>query len=909
MDQPLAASFVRSLAGGELARRAVLALCGVIAARHPAAGTAMGQWTALFGQACGRNIQRPTAKVSSAVRSWNGGAAAVRPQVLLFALHTYYAILIQALVDRRLSRRGLRPNIVPGDDLFSWHIAAATPDLEEVRRTVSARVADCDDALLSPGGGYRGDLLRDLYQELLPRPLRHELGEYYTPDWLAEHVLDQVGYTGDPRLRLLDPACGSGTFLLAAVRRIRAWCETHCGRGGQAGGGGRGGQSRSPRGENWDGPQTELGRMILANIVGCDINPVAVLAARANYLLALGDLLPPVGSAAPPVVLCDSILDAPAAALAAPFDFVVGNPPWIAWDNLPADYRRATLPLWERYGLFSLSATAARHGGGKKDLAVLMICAAADRYLRPCGAADPAKESGGRRRESGVRSQESGDRSTEYEVRSTERGQSEIINRESQISPAPSPEPRAPRAALPLPGAGETHASQPTGGRLGMVLTQTAFQTKGAGDGFRRFRLGPDGEPLRVLRVDDMAAIKPFPEAANWTATLVLEKGAATQYPVPYFKWVKTGTDDVSIVRHAAEPIESARPGSPWFVRPPGLKAVVAALVGPSDYTAHLGANSGGANGVYWLQVIEKSVGGVRVRNLADKNHRGVPQVERVIEPDLLYPLLRWGDVAPFAARPSAAILLAQDCTTRTGIDPAKMQQRCPQTLAYLRQFESLLTARAAYRRYQDRKPFYSMYNVGPYTAAPVKVVWRRMDRRMRAAVVEEADDPLLGRRPVIPQETCVLIAVDSAAEAHYVCAVINSSVVGFLVAAHSVGGGKGFGTPSILDYVRLRRFDPCDRRHASLASLSQAAHAVAASRPSERQRAAALGQQLHCRPEKPSKRGGITTAAPTGNSTTATATDVNELADLQSAIDRLAAELWNLDAGDCAAIGAEMGR
>ena len=78
-------------------------------------------------------------------------------------------------------------------------------------------------------------------------------------------------------------------------------------------------------------------------------------------------------------------------------------------------------------------------------------------------------------------------------------------------------------------------------GRLGMVITQTLFQTKGAGDGFRRFRLGQDGPPLQVLRVDDMVALRPFGDAANWTSTIVLEKGAATEYPVPYFKWEERG--------------------------------------------------------------------------------------------------------------------------------------------------------------------------------------------------------------------------------------------------------------------------------------------------------------------------------------------------------------------------------
>jgi methylase of polypeptide subunit release factors len=541
-------------------------------------------------------------------------------------------------------------------------------------------------------------------------------------------------------------------------------------------------------------------------VVGYDINPTAVLAARANYLIALGDLLRSVEGVEIPVVLCDSIRDGPPPQRPAEpsFDTIAGNPPWIAWDNLPADYRRATRPLWERYGLFSLSGNEGRHGGAKKDLAMLMIYATADRYLK-------------------------------------------------------------------------------RGGRLGMVVTQTAFQTKGAGDGFRRFRLGPQGDWLKVLRVDDMAALRPFPGVANWTSTILLEKGEATRYPVPYFKWTKktkkaselfserenekesavasaeNSSDPFFVYR--AEPIEGGRPSSPWFLRPAGLQADLATLIGPSDYTAHLGANSGGANGVYWVTAIRRADGGVLVRNAVEKVKRHTAAAEHVIEPQLLYPLLRWGDVARYRAVPSAAILLAQDVTTRSGIEQAVIEREYPRAYAYLQGFEGLLLQRAAYRRYQGGKPFYSMYNVGPYTVAPIKVVWRRMDRRIRAAVVEEADDPLLGRRPVVPQETCVLIAIDSADAAHYVCAVLNSAIAGFLVAAHSVAGGKGFGTPGVLDFIRLRRFDPEDARHAELAALSRAAHAA----------------------------GGV------------------DVADIQCTIDRLAAELWGLEQEECAVIDREM--
>ncbi len=58
--------------------------------------------------------------------------------------------------------------------------------------------------------------------------------------------------------------------------------------------------------------------------------------------------------------------------------------------------------------------------------------------------------------------------------------------------------------------------------------------------------------------------------------------------------------------------------------------------------------------------------------------------------------------------------------------------------------------------------------------------------------------------------------------------ALLNSSLVHDLVAAHSVAGGKGFGTPSILDYLPLRKFDPSDPRHGELALLSRRLHALA---------------------------------------------------------------------------------
>jgi len=668
---------------------------------------------------------------------------------------------------------------------FVWHLAAWSAPIAELVQRLSGALLTLTprDPVENPWA--EGDLLGPLSRELLPRRLRHTLGQYFTPDWLAEHVLDQVGFEGWPDQRVLDPTCGSGVFLLAVLRRIRGWWREH---------GGKPAARRSGACDVPAGP-AELCAQVLGKVVGLELDPAAVVAARANYLMAVADWLPKGAEAAMPVILGDvfsaaagqravwagqavrrgqtgfGTRAAPDAELSAEkFDLVVGNPPWIAWDNLAPEWRRATEPQWRSYGLFTLSGTESRHGGAKKDLAMLVLYVCADRYLR--------------------------DR-----------------------------------------------------GRLGMVIPQTVFQTHGAGEGFRRLRLGAEGEPLKVLRVDDLARVRPFAGATNLPATIALEKGMPTHYPVRYVRWLPAeeqpaaghavGQDTptraamwlrkpIRLEECLAAPVDPERPGSPWLVCRSGAPGPDGPLrsLGPSDYQAYLGANTGGANGVYWFELIEATGRGtLRVRNLAACGRAKLAAEVYELEADLLFPLLRWGDVAVFRARPSAWILLAQDPATRTGIDEQRLRSRWPRTYAYLCAHEGLLRRRAAWRRYQRGRPFYSMYNVGPYTLAPYKVVWRRMDRRLRAAVVEPLDHTLAGSRPVVPQETCVLIPCETPEEAHYLCALLNSRPVGRLAAGCSVSGGKSFGTPAILGVLGLRRFDPACATHVELAALGRTAH------------------------------------------------------------------------------------
>ncbi|NMD15848.1 MAG: SAM-dependent DNA methyltransferase, partial [Bacteroidales bacterium] len=63
------------------------------------------------------------------------------------------------------------------------------------------------------------DILKGVYQELIDIDTRHSLGEYYTPDWLCERIVNEYEFKKTDRI--LDPACGSGSFLRAFIHRIR----------------------------------------------------------------------------------------------------------------------------------------------------------------------------------------------------------------------------------------------------------------------------------------------------------------------------------------------------------------------------------------------------------------------------------------------------------------------------------------------------------------------------------------------------------------------------------------------------------------------------------------------------------------------------------------------------------------
>lgn len=190
----------------------------------------------------------------------------------LFVTHTYLVLTAELIAHEVM---GLAVDPIGGDvrallegqqfamagvhgvveaDFFDW--PAVPSEGRTVIAGIARRLAKFD------WSEVERDVLKALYESVIDPDTRRRMGEYYTPDWLAQKMVDE--HLEDPlHQRLLDPACGSGTFLFWAVRRVLAACDS------------AGMDNRRAL------------ELVVDHVQGMDLHPVAVTLARVTYLLAL----------------------------------------------------------------------------------------------------------------------------------------------------------------------------------------------------------------------------------------------------------------------------------------------------------------------------------------------------------------------------------------------------------------------------------------------------------------------------------------------------------------------------------------------------------------------------------------------------------------------------------------------
>lgn len=839
------------------------------------------EWRTLFGQ-----VADLSAAQAAEIRKSIPFSPKLPPRDMvaaaLFAIHTYNAFVMKMLAAEIVAQYGLTAyrdfceHLLGQDDAQLLYLlnteveqgrffdaARITGFVEEAvfswyadnSLSVEDRAACCGAIrpLLTQLALYRmddlsaarsHDVLKSFYQALVPEALRKALGEFYTPDWLADITCDRAEVADWGSVRVLDPTCGSGSFLLEVIRRKRKLALDN-------------GLSES-----------ETLTKILGEVWGFDLNPLAVQASRVNFLIAIADLVATAGMEVElPVLLADAVYS-PARSPKAGQDFVeygIGS----AQANL-----NIVLPAalaFDRVRLDHAFALMAEHVHDEKEYDVVE----AELIKAGLMSAEEGK------------SWHSALSSTYGQVLDLHRkawngiwfrivrnffwsavaGQFDVVvGNPPWVRWLNLPELYRQRikptceqytifSETPYHGGNELDISgmitytvadkwlKPEG-KLVFVITQTHFQSPSS-QGFRSFRINEDFNLIPEC-IDDLKKLKPFAKVANKTAIMRLRKVDRTQvptYPVPYRVWNKIDGSSASIpesmhkdavLKRVNQQTWEAHPvnggNSPWAILPPGRFADMEALQGQSDWISGRKGVTADLNGVYMVRIVGENAktGLVQVETRPEAGRTDIgPARQFWIEPDLLFPLLK--GASDFSACeihvreklyimvPNTGINGADYRTAETVVNGLK------QTKKYLAHFKPLLENRSTYKLRQKGAPYYAVYNSGAYTFAPYKVVWAELSTTFEAAVFEEETVPLMGQRPYVPDHKVYFADFTSKDMAHFVCGILNSKMVREYVESHTIQ----IQVSNIFKHLSIPQYDPTNAEHVELVKLSQAAHAA----------------------------------------------------------------------------------
>jgi hypothetical protein len=221
----------------------------------------------------------------------------------LFLKHSYFASVLKTLI------------IVKASDLNEKNLVekGGLPELEfffcpSLERDITNEISMLlKDSLFSPQ-----DIFQELYQQFFLAITRHKIGEFYTPSNLVKEMIDDSYKVG---MKVLDPSCGSGSFLIELIVKILN-----------------------------SNIKKSLKFEAIENIVGFEINPLATLTVKINILLLLLEINEVEISELPEIniFLVDALfpeqyeknLDINLSELLNSFDLIIGNPPWLTYKDI-----------------------------------------------------------------------------------------------------------------------------------------------------------------------------------------------------------------------------------------------------------------------------------------------------------------------------------------------------------------------------------------------------------------------------------------------------------------------------------------------------------------------------------------------------------------------------------------------
>ncbi len=818
------------------------------------------QWKIYFREICGYEFEKK--KNLRRIVEVNYKIKNPDIETLTFAIHTYFSIILTCLAIKMGevmssqfdSDHWLKTLTEPNDDdlynslnsvfqntpfkeigyvnlieptFFAWFIEERSIDLYEKIRRIASLVAEYSTSTLKIHDIHESDILKELYQSLSPRELRHSLGEFYTPDWLAEHTLLRLKYSPTPGTKTIDPTCGSGTFIIAAIntyKKINSSLKPNI-----------------------------LAQHILQDIKGIDLNPLAVAASKINYLIALGEenLIALEGTDIEiPIYLSDSMLAPLEHKYETGEEYVI--PTKVANFSLKKSFVRDDRFL----GTMTALEDAIKNN---EDYEIFRSRLAATFNWKNGETDDALKNTFLKLRElekKGLNGIWAGIIKNFFSPTFMELSDY-IIGNPPWVNWENLPESyrdsikkywseyaynlfRIKGIQARLGSAHDDICVLLTyivadnflkfGGKIGFILPQTLFKSKGGGDGFRRFEI-EDNFYFNVLSVDDMVSLQPF-DASNKTAVFIAKKSKTpNKYPVKYFKWKKHAgysldakhtleivTYNVDIEEQIAIPIDKDKSSSPWISGEKSLVGKLHKLVGNSHYQARKGVDTS-LNQVFWVKEIQAKNSLVQVQNCQSRGRSTVRQRSLWIEKDALYPVLRGQNFNKWKYELDLDQILLYDAKSGKPLSKTVAAKLFPKATKYFltSDYVPLLENRAIYRKHLSQYPNYACFDIGPYSFSEFKVVWKALASGMQSCVISKHNNKI-----IIPDHNVMMIAADNENEAYYLSGVLNSDLATIFVTSYI----EWFFSTHVLEYFKIPKFDKKNAVHKNIAKQSFEAHA-----------------------------------------------------------------------------------
>lgn len=670
---------------------------------------------------------------------------------LIFCLETTYVVLLQLIAFQKISKQAgsLEIQELANGAFFSdkgiLNYQIEKHYLWYLQTEIVLNVVKKLQVVISKEYTFSSniDFIKIIHKNLFIKQIRHSMGEYYTPDWLAQYAISQLigGDEQASRKTFLDPSCGSGTFLFSVLQKFKTTYPP-----------------------------------IFQQVYGIDINPISVLAAKTNYILLYAEQFE-ISTEKPltiPIFYADTIQskftaqtlfqeieDKEYEKIEIPqVDYIIGNPPWVNWEYLPKKYKNNTKHLWQYYGLYGVKGIEA--GFIKEDISVLFTYVVCDKFLKG-------------------------------------------------------------------------------NGKMVFVLKETLFKSVKQGEGFRRFFIQPSQTPLLPFRVEDLSNFKPFSGAVNRTALLYLEKGKQLNYPIDYIEWqplnrkkslsnefaVEKLPEVFKFISKKAQPSDKQNLKSGWITATSQDLQKMEWVLGNSAYKARTGTFTGGANAIFWIEILEEDQEQeqVLVRNITHRAKNKVKTVEKRLEKKYVFPFLTGSDLGFWTSTYSKYIVCPHTAQSKMYPINQKELAQYPLTTEYFADFKTELLARKGFTSFDKHilvNHYYALQRIGDYTFAPYKVAWRYICKSFMPAVIEYTDDSFLGYKNIIPNEKIIYIGLNNQAEAYFVCGLISSSIYRQTIESYMVGTQI---TPSLLQRLNIPLYDATNEMHSAISRFCLLGH------------------------------------------------------------------------------------